>query len=88
MFGVETDILNLPLFEPLPACEYSMMPALPDTSKGGSAQMMSGSRSQLVDEVSSHMHDVASDVLHWAKSCPWRAMAIAPKNKIIFMFNR
>ena len=80
MFGVDTEILKRPFSAPLPVCEYSITPLVPDTNKGGLAAIMSGSRSQLVEPAVRHWQEVALVVVHCAK--PEKGRQIAAKNRI------
>ena len=80
MFGVDTEILKRPFSAPLPVCEYSITPPVPDTNKGGLAAIMSGSRSQLVEPAVRHWQEVALVVVHCAN--PEKGRQIAAKNRI------
>ena len=63
VLGVEPVILNLPLFCPLPVCEYSRILAVSD--KANQLMVISGSRSQSL-VVSAQTQEVAFEVLHCA----------------------
>lgn len=82
MFGVDTEILNRPFSAPLPVCEYSITPLVPDTNKGGLAAMISGSRSQLVEPGVRHWHEVALVVVHCAKPVKGKQRAAKNNNRL------
>lgn len=87
MFGVDTDMRRRPLLAPLPDCEYSIIPLLPETSNGGRAGMMSGNKSQLMDPGVRHWQLVAFVVVHCAYNACGTQIRIITASKMFFMWS-